>query len=335
MVMATDFQAVSSTQSNGAARLFEKGRRLFDEGRLIESERVFDQAAAQGGDRSSADYLAGVARLKLGDLDGAGERFGRAVDADPANADALYGLGVVAEGAGADAAAVTLYERALAANPGHADAARKLRQHRAEAGLARRWGVYAYILTDKSPLARKSLRLMESLRRKGRPSMVAYFGRYFFHFVILAVALTVLAVAGPQPETETAAAVPWAAISMAIGLFVVGVFCIRVLTTEVELDKGRLQVERGILNKRRTSIELWRIRDVELRRPLVNRLTRDGTLVLSLSPSGASRLPGRRGQGRIRVTGLLRGRRLGESYQDLLNLVFVLRSNAQVKGIIE
>ena len=117
---------------------------------------------------------------------------------------------------------------------------------------------------------------------------------------------------------------------------VVGVFCIRVLTTEVELDKGRLQIERGILSKRRTSIELWRIRDIELRRPLVNRLTRDGTLVLSLSPSGASRLPGRRGQGRIRVTGLLRGSRLKrESYQDLLNLVFVLRSNAQVKGIIQ
>ena len=35
------------------------------------------------------------------------------------------------------------------------------------------------------------------------------------------------------------------------------------------------------------------------------------------------------------MTGLLRGRRLGDSYQDLLNLVFVLRSNAQVKGIIE
>jgi tetratricopeptide (TPR) repeat protein len=333
--MATNFEAIPSTQSNGEGSLFEDGRRLLDAGRLIESERVFDQAAAQGGDRSGADYFAGVARLKLGDLDGATERFRRALDANPGNADALYGLGVVAEGGGADAAAVTLYERALAANPSHSDAARKLRQHRAEAALARRWGVYAYVLTDKSPLARKSLRLMESLRRKGRPSLVAYFGRYFFHFLVLGAALTVLAVSGLQAESETAVSVPWAPISAAIGLFILGVFCIRVLTTEVELDKGRLQVERGILNKRRTSIELWRIRDIELRRPLVNRLTRDGTLVLSLSPSGATRLPGRRGQGRIRVTGLLRGRRLDETYQDLLNLVFVLRSNAQVKGIIE
>ncbi len=333
--MATNSQAAPSPHSIGAGSLFEKARRLLDEGRLIESERLFDQAAAQGGDRSDADYFAGVVRLKLGDADGAAERFRRALQANPGNADALYGLGVVAEGGGADASAVTLYEQALAANPSHADAVRKLRQHRAEKALGRRWGVYAYVLTDKSPLARKSLRLMESLHRKGRPSLLAYFGRYAVHFLVLGVALTVLAVAGPQPETEPSVSVPWAAISAAIGLLVVGVFCIRVLTTEVELDKGRLQIERGILNKRRTSIELWRIRDIELRRPLVNRLTRDGTLVLSLSPSGAGRLPGRRGQGRIRVTGLLRGSRLSESYQDLLNLVFVLRSNAQVKGIIQ
>lgn len=333
--MTTELQSIPSTQSNGSGGLFDEGRRLLDAGRLLESERIFDRVAAQGGDRSPAEYFAGVARLKLGDLDGAADRFQRAVEADSGNADALYGLGVVAEGRGADARAVTLYEHALAADPNHADASRKLRQHRAEAALAQRWGVYAYVLTDKSPLARKSLRLMESLRGRGRPSLVAYFGRYFLHFVVLGAALIVLAVSGPQPEGDAAVSIPWAALSVAIGLFVLAVFCIRVLTTEVELDKGRLQVERGVLNKRRTSIELWRIRDIELRRPLVNRLTRDGTLVLSLSPSGATRLPGRRGQGRIRVTGLLRGRRLGESYQDLLNLVFVLRSNAQVKGIIE
>jgi hypothetical protein len=39
--------------------------------------------------------------------------------------------------------------------------------------------------------------------------------------------------------------------------------------------------------------------------------------------------------GCIRVTGLLHGRRLHENYEDLLNLVFALRSNAQVKGIIQ
>ena len=75
-----------------------------------------------------------MARLKLGDLDGAADRFQRAVEADSGNADALYGLGVVAEGRGADARAVTLYEHALAADPNHADASRKLRQHRAESG---------------------------------------------------------------------------------------------------------------------------------------------------------------------------------------------------------
>lgn len=333
--MATDIESAAPTRLKGPAELLEEGRRLLQAGRLRESEGIFDQVADRGGNRSRAEYLAGVVRLKLGDLDGAGDRFQRALEADSGNADGLYGLGLVAEGRGADARAVSFYERALTTDPGHAEASRKLRQHRTDAALADRWGVYAYIVADQSPLGRKGLRLMESLRRRGRPSLVAYFGRYFLHFLVFGVALAVLAVSGGRAKGQTSVSVPWTALAATVGLFVLGVFCIRVLTTEIELDKGRLQVERGIFNRRRTSIELWRVRDVELRRPLLNRLTGDGTLVLSLSPSGASTLPGRRGRGRIRVTGLLRGRRLRESYQELLNLVFALRSNAQVKGIIQ
>ena len=76
--MATNSQAAPSPHLKGVGSLFEKARRLLDEGHLIESERVFDQAAAQGGDRSDADYFAGVVRLKLGDADGvrAGSRGG-------------------------------------------------------------------------------------------------------------------------------------------------------------------------------------------------------------------------------------------------------------------
>jgi tetratricopeptide (TPR) repeat protein len=333
--MTSEFQVAASSGSNGGGDLLAEGRRLLDAGSLTESERIFDQIVAQGGERSQAEYFAGVARLKRGDLDGAADRFQRAIEADSSNSDALHALGVVAEGRGADETAVSFYKRALAVDPNHADASRKLRQYEAEAELAERWGVYAYIVSDKSPLARKGLRLMQTLRRRGRPSLVAYFGRYFLHFVVFGAALAVLATGAAQAEGETSVSIPWVAVSATIGLLVLAVFCLRVLTTEIELDKGRLQVERGILNKRRTSVELWRVRDVELRRPLLNRLTGDATVVLSLSPSGATRLARRGEGGRIRVTGLLRGRRLRENYQDLLNLVFALRSNAQVKGIIQ
>jgi tetratricopeptide (TPR) repeat protein len=338
--MSTEFQPAATSRSNGGPdELLERGKKLLELGRLRESERVFDEVIAQGVRRvSEVEYLAGVARLKLGDLDGAGERFERALEADARNADALYGLGVVAEGRGADERALALYEEAISVDRHHANAARKLRQHRAETALAERWGVYAYVVGDKSPLARKGLRLMEALRRRGRPHIVAYLGRYFGRILVFGAALAAFAVAGGEMQSEAGVSLPWAGLSAGIGLVVLAVFCARVLTTELELDKGRLQVERGILSKRRTSVELWRVRDVELRRPVLNRLTGDCTLVLSLSPNGPARGSGRlpRSQGgRIRVTGLLRGRRLRESYQDLLNLVFVLRSNAQVKGIIQ
>jgi membrane protein YdbS with pleckstrin-like domain len=338
--MSTEFQPAATSRPNGGPdELFERGKKLLEAGHLRESERIFAEVIALGGRRvSEVEYLAGVARLKLGDLDGAAERFQRALEADARNADALYGLGVVAEGRGADERAVALYEQAVSVDKDHAGASLKLRQHRTETGLAERWGVYAYVVGDKSPLARKGLRLMESLRRRARPRLVAYLGRYFGRFLVLGVALAVIAVGGREANSEAGISVPWSAVSAGVGLAILAVFCARVLTTELELDKGRLQVERGILNRRRTSVELWRVRDVELRRPIVNRLTGDCTLVFSLSPAGPARGPGRLLQsqgGRLRVTGLLRGRRLRESYQDLLNLVFVLRSNAQVKGIIQ
>jgi membrane protein YdbS with pleckstrin-like domain len=340
--MSTYEQGAATSGSNGAgdstSELLERGRKLLEAGRVRESERVFEEAIAAGGHASQLHYLGGVARLKLSDLEGAAARFERALEVDPSNADALYGLGVVAEGRGAYESAVGLYEQAVAVDGQHAAALRKLREYRTETELARRWGVYAYIVGDKAPLARKGVRLMEMLRRSGRPRLVAYLGRYIVHFLVLGVALGVIAAAGEQAEAETGVSLPWPTIAAVIGLSVLAIFCLRVLTTQIELDKGRLQVERGILNKRRTSVELWRVRDLELRRPLLNRLTGDCTLVLRLNSSGAARgtarMP-RPGGGCIRITGLLHGRRLRENYEDLLNLIFALRSNAQVKGIIQ
>jgi tetratricopeptide (TPR) repeat protein len=339
--MSLHAQGAAASGSNGAgestSELLERGKKLLETGRVRESERLFEEALAAGGHASQLHYLGGVARLKLGDLEGAAARFEQALEVDPANAEALYGLGVVAEGRGAYESAVALYEQAVAVDGQHAAALRKLREYRTETELARRWGVYAYIVGDKAPLARKGVRLMEMLRRDGRPRLVAYLGRYIVHFLVLGVALGVLAAAGDQAEDASGMSLPWPAISAVLGFVVVAVFCARVLTTQIELDKGRLQVERGILNKRRTSVELWRVRDLELRRPLLNRLTGDCTLVLRLNSSGSTRGPARmmRPGGCIRVTGLLHGRRLHENYEDLLNLVFALRSNAQVKGIIQ
>jgi hypothetical protein len=66
------------------------------------------------------------------------------------------------------------------------------------------------------------------------------------------------------------------------------------------------------------------VQDVQLRRSFLNQLTGDGTLVLAVLHETEP----------ILVTGIARGERLDEIFQQLLNLVFTLRSSKTVQGII-
>jgi hypothetical protein len=91
----------------------------------------------------------------------------------------------------------------------------------------------------------------------------------------------------------------------------------------ITIQKGRVQIKEGILFRRLSNLELWRVSDIELQRTFLNLLTGDGTLVIGLHHGG-----------KLTVRGLARGTQLEDMYQKLLNLVFLLRSNPLVKGII-
>jgi hypothetical protein len=115
---------------------------------------------------------------------------------------------------------------------------------------------------------------------------------------------------------------------------------IRVRSTRLRIRKGRLQIEKGVFNKHLTSIDLWRVHGIELERTLLNRMTGDGTLVFLLSPQPVG-IGRRRWKHRsmynqiVEVTGLARKSHLDDTFQQLLNLTFLLRGNPVVKGIIQ
>jgi hypothetical protein len=125
------------------------------------------------------------------------------------------------------------------------------------------------------------------------------------------------------------------------GLAIILIGFARVRCTAVRIRQGRLQVERGIFHKHVTNVDFWRVQNIDLDRRLINRLTGDGTLVLSLT---FGVLPERYKWKRnwkkpklkvVEICGLAEGGELEQTYQDLLSLSFLLRGNPIVKGIIQ
>ena len=113
-----------------------------------------------------------------------------------------------------------------------------------------------------------------------------------------------------------------------------------VLNIRVRINKGRLQIEKGVFHKHLNNIDFWRVHNIDLDRRLINRMTGDGALIFSLTfgvlPEHYER---RRRRSKpdhvVQVCGLVHGPQLMELHQDLLNLTFLLRGNPIVKGIIQ
>ena len=210
--------------------------------------------------------------------------------------------------------------------------------------LAESLGVYEFLLRDQSPLSQDAVNLMKRLHMSSRPRFTAYLGRRqkrplrsvavgFFAVVWLAIVVSIV-VGIPPVHSALVKASPFLhSIRLstliiplvALGIMVLGVSCVRIATTKYTIAKGRVQIETGLLARSARNLELWRVERVDLHKSLPNRLTGDGTLVFTV-----------RGEPKpILLTGLARGRALEEIRQQLMNLVFALRSNQMVKGIIQ
>ena len=76
-------------------------------------------------------YKRGYDVLRQGNADGARTFFDRALQADPFHANSLYFLGTIEEGRGDIARAIYFYEQTLHARPGHVSASQRLARLRA------------------------------------------------------------------------------------------------------------------------------------------------------------------------------------------------------------
>ena len=100
-----------------------------------------------------------------------------------------------------------------------------------------------------------------------------------------------------------------AVLALSVGVLVVAA-CLRTASTRMSLRAGRLDIERGLLRRETTAIDLRQLRRVSLHQTALQRLTGDGTLLLELAGWA----------GPVPVTGLARGQRLQQIYGQLAAL---------------
>jgi TolA-binding protein len=215
--------------------------------------------------------------------------------------------------------------------------------------------VYQFLLEDPTPISQQTVQLIRRVECATRPRYLAYVGRYFARTlgttVILGAALVVINVALNLLRDHSSSSVPAAAtvsrISAILGVCiallplcvaVIGYVCVS--CTYIRIQKGRLQIEKGVFRKHLNNIDFWRVHNIDLDRRLINRLTGDGTLVFSLTfgivPENYQRRRKRTKPDHvIEVCGIAQDAELVELHQDLLNLTFLLRGNPIVKGIIQ
>jgi tetratricopeptide (TPR) repeat protein len=322
------------------AALLQQARALLNTGDLTGSMALFQRLLQHPEHAAAGLYGIGYIELKSGDLHAAEESFQECLRLDPKHADALFQLGFIAERQGSPAAASERYQQAISVNPQHKGAHSRLRALAAPNGLtpsqagAREhgspeedvpdnvddYGVYEFLKRDNSIVSRQAIAIIDDLAIEARPSFIAYAGVYLRRIlIVLVIGLAI-----------------FRQYFVFVGPVLLLVFYLYVLTVRIRLHRGRLQIERGLFGRKLKNYDIWRIRNIDLDRRLLNRISGDGMLIFDLTPysSGAQTRRARRGN-TIRVIGLARGQRLIEVHQKLLNLEFLLRGNPVVKGIIQ
>jgi len=266
-----------------------------------------------------------------------------------------FGLGLVARELNDIDGATKAFEQALKIDPTMEGPARSLAQ------LAPRgvYGAYEFLREHPTPQAQDALVVMNQLRliSERRPSLTAYLSHFmpflaaslvlFISFIVLIILLpyihqlSLLLVSWWPASSMIASLIHLSVTQLVVFVFFFLIFlvCLRpifnglwrflkVRTTRYTIIHGRLYVAVGIFHKKTVPYELFRVRFISLEKSFLNRLTRDGTLVIDLEIE--------RGEPKIvKITGLARGEELTTVHRKLINLVGLLRNIPEVKGFIQ
>jgi tetratricopeptide (TPR) repeat protein len=105
--------------TRGASAVLAEANRLFASGNHAASEALFEELVVRGERTAEARHGLGLIALSRGDVREAWSHLEESVRVNPANADALYVMGQLAERAGDRDAAIALYGEALSHDPRH------------------------------------------------------------------------------------------------------------------------------------------------------------------------------------------------------------------------
>jgi hypothetical protein len=204
-------------------------------------------------------------------------------------------------------------------------------------------GVEHFLQQDGSPLSRQALSIIRALDMRTRLHFSAYYDRVLRRVLVCLILGAVFGAVVEVVRSSTLDHPNTAGLSKGITLGLLGGAAsgvlavlhlyLKVTTTTVTIRNARIHVVSGIFQKHEVVHDLWLIQQIELVRTLLNRITRDGTLVFFGSNRPDPRHPFQ--NGRITIRGLAKGDQLEAIYQQLQDLKFVLRANPVVKGVIQ
>lgn len=335
-------EATAPGAQESPATLLQKAQASLDAGDLTGSEALFRQLLQHPGHVATGLYGIGYIQLRSGNLSAAEESFKECLRHDLKHPDALFQLGFIAERQGSLAAAREWYQQAISINLQHKGAHARLRALAGTNGNApdqnsaqehdsnfsdelmpanvSDYGVYEFLKRDNSIVSQQAIAIIDDLAIEARPKLIAYIGAYLWRVLIVLLVSPLI----------------FRQFFVFVDPVLLLLFYLYVLSVRIRLHRGRLQIERGVLRRRLKNYDIWRVRNVDLDRRLLNRMSGDGVLVFDVTPysMGGQTRRARRGN-TVRVIGLARGQRLIDVHQKLLNLEFLLRGNPVVKGIIQ
>jgi tetratricopeptide (TPR) repeat protein len=332
-----------------AAQQLENARQLLKLGKMAESLAAFQNVAGNALLSAEGHYGIGYIKLKEGDLSGAAAAFRESLKADPNHANSAFQLGVIAQ----DQAQI-YFQRALRANPNLAPAIQKRQNQFAMSVEAlppppplppvpplpppppqppsrspsiASSGFYAILRADPTPIAREAVDLIESLNMSVRPRLSAYLARFLAFLILPFLVILILKIATANERNTGGLLATVFMICLSFSALAIFLLILKVKSRRFTFEQGRILIASGIIMKKKTNIELYRVSDIETHQTFWNRITGDGVLILSVEHGG-------RDAKKVALRGLEKNNRLDTTASKLRNLVLLLRSGNWGKGII-
>jgi uncharacterized membrane protein YdbT with pleckstrin-like domain len=114
--------------------------------------------------------------------------------------------------------------------------------------------------------------MAEQIVWRGNPSQWKNFGAYLLWAVVAAAIICLSVVVSNAAEPNAARLGPFILCALIVPIFIVLARYLQTKNNVYELTSERLKTTQGVLNKVTESLELYRVKDIEMRQPFLRRL---------------------------------------------------------------